>query len=419
MSERIAIVGTGISGLTVAHLLSRRHDLVLYEAADYIGGHTHTIDVEDGDRRLGVDTGFIVYNRRTYPNFCRLLEQLEVPTQPSDMSFSFRDDAGNLEYGAPEARRLFAQRRNLLRPRFWRMLKQILRFYREGPRLLESVDQDEGLDLETYLRREGYDDAFREDHLFPVAAAIWSGSRRQLGAFPARAFLRFFRNHGLLSLTDRPPWRTVVGGSERYVDRLIRPFADSIRLRTPVVGIRRFADHVEIRTADAQPERFDKVVLACHANQALEILDDPRPLETEILGAFSYAANDVVLHTDAGLLPRRRAAWSSWNYLRSGEADSPVILSYYMNQLQRLESDQDYLVTLNREDAVDPQRIIGRYRYDHPQYDATAIAFQSRHGELDGRDRTYFCGAYWGYGFHEDGVNSALRVGRHFGESRL
>ena len=417
MGERIAIVGTGIAGLTVAHLLARRHDLTIYEAEDWVGGHTHTIDLTEGGRRFGVDTGFIVHNRRTYPNFCRLMEELGVPTQPSDMSFSLRDDAGDLEYGAPEPHRLLAQPRNLVRPRFWRMLRQILRFYREAPRRLEGADIDPDLDLETWLRREGYDAVFIEDHLFPVASSIWSGSRRRLGEFPVRAFLRFFRNHGLLSLTGRPRWRTVVGGSARYVERLIVPFADSIRLSTPVVSVRRDADGVEIRTAAAPPERFDRVVLACHADQALALLADPTPLETEFLGAFPYAENVATLHTDPAPMPRRRAAWSSWNALKTADPDAPVVLSYYMTLLLRLDAGSDYLVTLNLDEAVDPSRVVGRYVYAHPQYDARAIALQSRHEELNGPNRTYYCGAYWGYGFHEDGVASGLRVANHFGET--
>lgn len=416
MSERIAIVGTGIAGLTAAYLLSRNHDLAVFEANDYIGGHSHTVMMPGDDRDLGVDTGFIVYNRRTYPEFCRLLAQLDVATQPSDMSFSFRDEETGLEYAAPELSRVFAQRRNLLRPRFWRMLLQIRRFYREAPRLLAADREDGDLDLETYLLREGYDDAFMEDHLFPVASSIWSGSRRQMGAFPVGAFVRFFRNHGLLSFRDRPRWRTITGGSVRYVEKLVTPFRDRVRLSTPVTGIRRDRAGVTVTTSAGGPERFDKAVLACHADQALALLEEPTPLENEILGAFPYEANDVVLHSDTTVMPRRRAAWSSWNYHRLKDSRDRVALTYDQNRLQRLPGRTPYLVTLNRTEAVAPGQVHERFTYHHPQYSAPGIALQSRHDELNGQHHTYFCGAYWGYGFHEDGVASGLRVARRFGE---
>jgi predicted NAD/FAD-binding protein len=416
MAERIAIVGTGIAGLTASYLLSRKHDLTVFEANDYVGGHSHTVMMPAADSAVGVDTGFIVYNRRTYPNFCRLLEELAVPTQPSDMSFSFSDETTGLEYGAPELSRLFAQPANLVRPRFWRMLGQIRRFYRESPRLLAAARQEEELSLEDYLTREGYDDAFKEDHLFPVAAAIWSGSRQRMGAFPARAFVRFFQNHGLLSFRDRPRWRTITGGSVRYVEKLSAPFKDRIRLSCPVTGIRRDDAGVTVTTPAAGAERFDKVVLACHADQALGLLEDPTPLERELLAAFPYGANDVILHSDTGLLPRRRAAWSSWNYHRLADGHTGVAVTYDQNRLQRLPTRTPYLVTLNRTEAIAPGLIHDRFVYHHPQYDARGIALQPRHAELDGQNRTHYCGAYWGYGFHEDGVVSGLNVARQFGE---
>lgn len=415
MTERIAIVGTGIAGMTAAYLLAGRHELVIFEANDYIGGHSHTVQVADAAGTLGVDTGFIVHNRRTYPEFCRLLARLAVPTQPSDMSFSFRNEANGLEYAAPELSRLFAQRRNLWRPRFWRMLRQIRRFYREAPRLLAALDADEDLDLQTYLNREGYDDAFCEDHLFPMAAAIWSGSRRQLAAFPARAFVRFFQNHGLLSLRDRPRWRTISGGSITYVNQLIAPFRSAIRLQTPVVAVQRDDNGVEVTTAAGPPERFAKLILACHADQALALLTDPTPLEKEILGAFPYAGSDVALHSDTRVMPRRRAAWASWNYHRLTADRDRVTVTYDLKRLQRLPTRTPYLVTLNRTDAIEPSLIHGRFAYQHPQYDARAIRGQARHDELNGQNHTFYCGAYWGYGFHEDGVASALRVARRFG----
>jgi predicted NAD/FAD-binding protein len=416
MSGRIAIVGTGIAGMTAAYLLSRRHDITVFEANDYIGGHAHTVNVEDPQGTMGVDTGFIVYNQRTYPGFCRLIDQLGVTTQASDMSFSFRNDASGLEYGVPELSKLLAQRRNLVRPGFWRMIREVLRFYKEGTQLLEASEADLDLDLQTYLKRHGYSKDFQDDHLFPMAESIWSGSREQMGAFPARAFLRFFQNHGLLSLKDRPVWRTISGGSIQYVEKITAPYQESIRLNSPVTCIRRHADHVEIKTPRTQFETFDQVILACHSDQALAMLEEPTAQEREIVGAFPYAANDVALHTDTAIMPRRRAAWASWNYHRQPDAHEPAALTYDMNRLQNLPASERYLVTLNRTASLDQERILGRCNYAHPQYDLMGMAQQARHDELNGPNRTFFCGAYWGYGFHEDGVQSALRVARHFGE---
>jgi predicted NAD/FAD-binding protein len=416
VTHRIAIVGSGISGLTVAYLLARRHEITLFEAEDWIGGHTHTVEVPEQGGTVAVDTGFIVYNERTYPSFCRLLDRLGVATQPSDMSFSFSDENSGLEYAAPALSQLFARRRNLVSPRFWSMLRDVMRFYREAPRLLATADPDLDLPLAELLTRRGYGEAFVEDHLFPVAAAIWSASRRSIGAFPAEAFVRFFQNHGLLSLTDRPQWRTVTGGSARYVEKLTASFRDRIRLATPVVGVRRDRDGVLVATPGRDAERFDKVVLACHADQALDLLADASPLERGILAAFPYAENEVALHSDPSLMPRRRAAWASWNYHRLREDRDRVAVTYHQNRLQRLQAERPYLVTLNRTDAVDPGTVHGRFAYAHPQYDARAVALQQLHDRLGGMNHTWFCGAYWGYGFHEDGVVSGLRVARDFGE---
>jgi predicted NAD/FAD-binding protein len=416
VAHRIAIVGSGIAGLTVAYLLSRRHEITVFEAEDRVGGHTNTVEVADNGRTVAVDTGFIVYNERTYPSFCRLLDQLGVATQPSDMSFSFSDEVTGLEYGAPAITALFAQPGNLLRPRFWSMLRDIRRFYREMPGLLAADDPALDRSLAELLDERAYGEAFVDDHLVPVAAAIWSASRRAIGAYPARAFVRFFRNHGLLSLTDRPQWRTIAGGSARYVEKLTASFRDRIRLGTPVTGLRRDRDGVLVGTPCAEPERFDKVVLACHADEALDLLSDASPLEREMLAAFPYAANEVLLHSDPSLMPRRRAAWASWNYHRLREDRDRVAVTYHQNRLQRLDARRPYLVTLNRSEAVAPAAVHGRFDYAHPQYDARSLAMQSLHARLGGMNHTWFCGAYWGYGFHEDGVVSALRVARDFGE---
>ncbi len=414
MSRRIAIVGTGIAGLTAARLLQRRHDITVFERDRRVGGHSHTVVVADGAGELGVDTGFIVFNRRTYPHFTRMLEILGVATQPGDMSFSFRDDGTGLEYGAPEPWRLFAQPGNLVRPSFHHMVREILRFYREASAWLEQAD--EGTVLEEFLAERGYSHDFIESHLYPVCAAIWSSPHAAMGRYPAAALFRFFANHGLLSLTGRPQWRTVTGGSRRYVERLTDPFRDRIRTGTPVVRIVRDRDGVSIHTPEGGPERFDQVVLACHADQALAMLDAPTAREAEVLAAFPYAANETVLHSDTRILPRRRLAWASWNYHRGAGGDRAVTMTYDQNRLQRLRSERRYLVTLNRTTDLDPALVHARMNYEHPQYDARAVRMQAAIDELNGTNRTWYCGAYWGYGFHEDGVVSGLRVARAFGE---
>jgi len=416
MTRRIAIVGTGISGLTAAWLLQRRHEITVFERDARIGGHSHTVAVpgDDDGGELGVDTGFIVYNRRTYPNFTRLLEKLGVATQPSDMSFGFRDDATGLEYAAPEPWRLFAQPENLLRPPFHRMLRDILRFYREAAAWLQEAD--EAAVLADFLAERGYSREFVENHLYPVCAAIWSSPHAAMGRYPAAALLRFFANHGLLTLTDRPRWRTVSGGSRRYVEKLTAPFRDRIRLEAPVVRVERDAGGVTIVSPRHGPERFDHVVLACHADQALALLAAPTAREAEVLGAFPYAANETVLHSDVRILPRRRLAWASWNYHRGAGGDRAVTMTYDQNRLQRLRSRRRWLVTLNRTADLDPALVHTRLRYEHPQYDARAVRLQAAGDELNGANRTWYCGAYWGYGFHEDGVVSGLRVARAFGE---
>ncbi len=416
MSTRIAIVGSGIAGLTAAYLLSRRHEVVVFEADRRVGGHSHTIEVADEAGAHGVDTGFIVYNRRTYPNFCRLLEQLDVATQPSDMSFSVRDDEADLEYAAPELRRVFAQPRNLVRPRFWNMLADIRRFYREAPRLLAQARDDHQLTLAQYLAREGYSDAFIDDHLYPVTAAIWSSRHAGMGEFPAAALVRFFQNHGLLSFTDRPQWRTITGGSRRYVERLTAPFATAIRTGAAVTRLERDEAGVTIHSPAMPPERFDHAVLACHADQALALLADPTDHEAEVLGAFPYTENRTVLHSDPCVMPRRRGAWASWNYRRVPDGDHQVAVTYHQNRLQRLPSRRPYLVTLNHDQGLAPDLVHERLVYHHPRYDARAVSLQPQVEALNGRRRTYYCGAYWGYGFHEDGVVSGLRVARAFGE---
>jgi len=410
---RIAIVGSGISGLVCAYLLSREHDVVVYEANDYVGGHTRTVRVDSDDETVNVDTGFIVFNPDNYPNFTRLLKQLKVESEPSTMSFSVRDEESGLEYNGTSLNTLFAQRRNLLSPRFLRMVKDILRFYREARELIEGPETD--LPLGEYLEQNRYSREFRDWHLYPMAAAVWSTGLQGVESFPARFLVRFFNNHGFLQVSDRPQWRVLTGGSSSYIGPLTRPFDDAIRLQTPVTAIRRLPNAVSLTSGNGNTEQFDQVVIAAHSDQALKMLADPSDEERDILGAIPYTANDTVLHTDANLLPRRPLARASWNYHLPMRADNRPSVTYYMNALQNLTSREHYCVTLNRQERIAPNRIIERLFYEHPAFSVRSISAQGRKHEISGRNRTSYCGAYWGYGFHEDGVVSALDVCANFG----
>lgn len=412
---KIAIIGTGIAGNYAAWRLARDHDITVFEAEDRIGGHTNTIEVEDGDRTLAVDTGFIVYNDRTYPNFIRMLDELGVETQHSDMGFSVTGGTAGLEYNGSTLGGLFAQRRNLVNPRFYRMLREILRFNREAPEFLASPDTS--LSLGAYLGRKGYSPYFTDYYILPMGSAIWSATASDMRAMPAAFFIRFFQNHGLLSVNDRPQWRVIKGGSARYVEKLIAGHRDRIRTGAAVREIRRLPDGVEIHAEGCEAERFDKVFIASHSDQALAMLADACPVEREVLGDIAYQENEAVLHTDTSLMPRRRRAWASWNYNIPGDGDSRnglVTLTYNMNILQSLDAKTLYCVTLNNTAAIDPKRIIRTIRYEHPVFTQRAVAAQQRHREIDGERHTYFCGAYWRYGFHEDGVVSAIDALRHF-----
>jgi predicted NAD/FAD-binding protein len=412
---RIAIIGTGVSGLTCAHLLHGEHDLVLYEAGEHVGGHVNTVEVEEQDgRRLPVDTGFIVFNRETYPGLCRLFEKLGVESQDSSMTFSVKDQRSGLEWSSQSLSTVYAQRSNLLDPAFHRMVAEILRFNREAPRLLDSGD--DALTVGQYLEEQGYSRAFIEHYLVPLAASVWSADPQRLSRFPARMLVRFFHNHRFLQLLDQPVWRTVKGGSRTYVERLVAPFRDRIRLRSPVESVRRDRAGVEVRARGQEPERFDKVIVAAHADQALAMLADPTGPEREILGALPYQENEAVLHTDASVLPQKRC-WSAWNYLVPREPHERVAVTYCMNVLQRLPTETTWLVSLNMGGEIDPARVARRIRYQHPVFTAGGLAAQRRHGELCGPNHTFFCGAYWRYGFHEDGLQSALAVCSHFGKA--
>lgn len=413
---KIAIVGSGIAGLGAAWALNQHHEISVFEAESHIGGHAHTAFVQDQGREIAVDTGFIVYNETTYPKLTRLFRELQVPTQESEMSFSVSLGEGATEYSGSWGG-LMAQPSNFLRPRFWRMLKDLTRFYREAPKLLEDRD-DYGLTLGRYLEAGGYSEALIYDHLLPMGAAIWSTSVDDMLSFPARSFVQFCRNHGLLLYTNRPQWRTVAGGSREYVARLSRDFRDRVHLNEAVVACRRTPAGVFVRTEMGREERFDQLVLACHSNQALRILgSEASRLESEILGGLGYEDNHAVLHRDPSLMPRRKAAWASWNYLGcDAEARSrKVSVTYWMNRLQNLETESPVFVSLNPHRRPDKDKVIASYTYAHPQFDWAALEAQRRLCEIQGWRGTWFCGAYCGYGFHEDGLEAGLAVAAELG----
>ncbi len=413
MRRRIAIVGAGISGLVAAYVLSRAHDVTVFEAGTRAGGHTNTIDVRVGGSVHHVDTGFIVFNERNYPGFTELLRQLGVPSQPTDMSFSVQCARTQLEYRGSSLGTFFVQRANLLRPRHWGLLRQIMRFNREAPRLLDRPE--DGRRLRDYLTVEGYGPDLREHYIIPMAAALWSADPTTVLDFPAHYFIRFFQNHGFFRLQGRPSWRVVQGGSQRYVERLVASFPGSIRTGTPVRSVRRRDHAVDVVTEAHGVESFDDVVLAVHSDQALALLGDPSEAESSVLGDVAYQANDVVLHSDPSVMPARRAAWSSWNYHLPADGSALATVTYWMNMLQDLPEQPPFFVTLNRSEAIDPAAIHRRIRYEHPVYDPAAREAQQRWHEISGLRGTHYCGAWWGWGFHEDGVQSALRVCRAFG----
>jgi len=411
---RIAIVGSGISGLTVAYLLHRSHEITLFEADDRVGGHTHTVRVDSEHESHDLDTGFIVFNDRNYPNFERLMGRLGVSWQASDMSFSVSDGRGAFEYASSSLNGLFANRRHLVSTSFARMLLEVPRFQRAALELLRAGD--ERISLRGWMRAQGFSRHFIDRLLVPQASAVWSADPRQLWTFPALFLARFFDNHGMLGLRGRPRWRTISGGSGRYVDALATGFRDRIHLGSPVRAITRGHDRVLVQVSGAEPLPFDHVVIATHSDQALAMLADPTRCEREILGSTPYQQNEAILHTDRALLPVRQRAWASWNYHLLDEPSGRTTVTYHLNRLQRLQSAEQFCVTLNLSERIDPERVIKRITYAHPVYTPDGVAAQRRVGEISGlAGRTHFCGAYWGWGFHEDGVNSALRVATEFG----
>ena len=409
---KIAVIGTGIAGNVAAWHLFKEHEITVFEAGNHVGGHTHTHDIVHNAKHYAIDTGFIVFNDWTYPNFIALLDELGVESKPTDMSFSSSCKTSGIEYNGCSLNGLFAKRRNLFKPRFHGMIRDILRFNRESRELLET--NNESLSLGDYLRDSDYGRLFINNYIIPMGAAIWSTDPQQMLAFPACYFVRFFANHGLLNIMDRPQWRVIKGGSREYVKVLTAPWRNRIRLNEAVVSVKRQPTHVELRTAAGVTEHFDYLFIASHSDQALAMLSDPTQPEREVLGAIPYQCNDVVLHTDASLLPKTKRAWAAWNYMRRDDDNGRVSVTYNMNILQNLDATETFCVTLNDTQNITPDKIIRRMQYQHPTFTTAGVAAQQRQDDINGKRRTWYCGAYWRYGFHEDGVVSALNALQNF-----
>jgi len=416
--QSIAIIGSGIAGLTAGYVLSRKHDITLFEANDYLGGHTNTEDVTLGNKTYPVNTGFIVYNDWTYPNFIQLMGQLGVESEASDMSFSVRDENSGLEYNGTNLNSLFAQRINLIRPSFIRMILDILKFNKQTVSALDSDEIEDGQTLGEFVEKNGYSRQFVNHYIVPMGSAIWSASVEVMMDFPLKFFLQFFNNHGMLSVDDRPQWRVLTGGSRSYIEPITRPFRDNIHLNTPIRAVQRFTDHVELTTQSGDVHRFDQVIFACHSDQALSMLSDASADETRVLGAIPYQMNDVVLHTDERLMPKRKLAWAAWNYHIPQRHSEHAMVTYNMNILQNFhDAPETILVTLNRSQEIDPNKIIKSFKYAHPVFSLDGVTAQQQHHVISDVNRTHYCGAYWFNGFHEDGVRSGLRVCEAFGLS--
>lgn len=414
--QNIAIIGSGITGLGAAWLLHKQHHITLFEKNAYLGGHTHTIDVAEGDNTVPVDTGFIVYNERNYPNLVGLFQQLDIPTRTTDMSFAFSLNQGDLEYSGSNLDTLFAQRRNLFSPRHWYLLTEILRFNRLAHRLLDKPDTVQGLSLDTVLDLYKFSHAMREHYLLPMGAAIWSCPVEIMLQFPALSFLRFFANHGLIDLHNRPQWRTVKGGSSFYVRKLQALMGHQLSIQPSAVRVERSAEQATVFTADSKQD-FDAVIFACHADQALALLAQPSGAEQAILGCFRYEPNRTYLHTDKALMPVNKRVWSSWNYLATHQPQSrqQMTATYWMNHLQGLDTNTDYFVTLNPYTLPREEHIIAEMTYEHPIFDQSAVDAQAQLASLQGQQCSWFCGSYARYGFHEDALASAVQVCRDFG----
>lgn len=415
--KKIAVIGSGISGLSSAYLLSRQHQVTVFEQNNYIGGHTATKDIVFEGLSYSIDTGFIVCNDKTYLNFLNLLKQLNVATKKTEMSFSVLNQESGLEYNGHGLNSLFAQRRNLLNPQFWGLIREILSFNKRCKALYQNDSIPEGRTLGQFLSEHAYSEYFCQHYILPMGAAIWSSSLKEMREFELRFFIRFFYNHGLLNVNDRPQWYVVDGGSSNYIPALTESFKDSIELNSRIRSVRRKNTGVTLVFEDGTERQFDEVVFACHSDQALALLDAPTVLEQDILGGIPYSRNEVVLHHDISVLPKRKLAWASWNYLltENSKGSEPASVTYNMNILQGISSDTTFCVTLNQSSTIDPDKVIETYIYHHPVFNSQSMAAQRRRKEICGHNHTHYAGAYWYNGFHEDGVNSALDVAKRFG----
>lgn len=409
---RIAIIGSGIAGLTAAHLLHKNHDITVYEANDYIGGHANTVQVTENDTTLDIDTGFIVFNDWTYPNFEKLIENLDVKISPSEMSFSSHCESSGFEWSGDGLSGLIFNRDNWKRTTPYKIVFDVLRFNKIAKKYIK--DNDAELTLEEFLTKHRFSDAFITHYVLPMGAAIWSSCKDQIKKYPASSFLAFFNNHGLLNINDRPQWQTIEGGSKQYVNKLCEPFRNRIQLNSPVENVTRKNDDIIIHSQGSSPSTYDHVFLACHSDQALNILQQATPFEQEVLGSIQYQHNTAVLHTDTSLMPTRRKSWSAWNYWVTKTASPLVKVTYYMNCLQNLKSDVDYFVTLNFDEKINPDKILHTVNYMHPVFDHSAIKAQKSMQKINGQNNTWYCGAYWRNGFHEDGVWSAIQSVNQF-----
>jgi predicted NAD/FAD-binding protein len=412
--KHFAVIGSGVSGLTSAYLLSKKHKVTVFEKANKIGGHTATVDVEKNGEKYAIDTGFIVFNDKTYPNFLALLDEIGIGQQATEMSFSVHNCQTGMEYNGHNLNTLFAQRRNLLNPKFWLLVKEILRFNKLCKNIYNQQNYQQGKTLGAFLKEHDFSLYFAEHYILPMGAAIWSSSLAQMEDFELRFFIQFFHNHGLLNIADRPQWYVIPKGSRSYLPPLIKPFADNIQLNAEISGISRQNDKVQINFNDGTNQIFDEVVFACHSDQALALLDDATEAEQQILGAIPYSTNSVVLHTDKKLLPVRKNAWASWNYQLSADRHKAASVTYNMNILQGLQSEHTFCVTLNQKEAIDEQHILQEFSYHHPVFSAESIQAQKQRSQICGQQHTHFVGAYWHNGFHEDGVRSAVEVAQRF-----
>ncbi|CAD5266532.1 Predicted NAD/FAD-binding protein [Alteromonas sp. 38] len=418
MTKNVAIIGTGISGLTCGYLLNKTANITVYESNDYIGGHTATKKINDEGIERNIDTGFIVFNDWTYPRFIKLMKQLDVAYQPTEMSFSVTSEKANIEYNGNTINSLFAQRRNILRPRFWRIVRDILKFNKACKAFVAEKRDTSSMTLQDVINELKLSDDFARYYILPMCAAIWSASLAQTRQFPLTFFLQFFNNHGLLNITDRPQWYTIKGGSSTYIPPLTASFKDKIKLSCGVTNVKKVGQKWQVTDTSGTQALFDDVIFACHSDQALAMLDTPSEVQQAVLGAIRFAENDVVMHKDTNQLPKRKLAWASWNYRLkddAGEEERPASVTYDMNILQRLDAANTYCVTLNNTDKIDTSAVLGSYQYSHPQFSDVMVNAQQRRSQICGVDNLHFCGAYWYNGFHEDGVHSALDVCERFG----